>query len=375
MLHRHHSGMKRKTHIATALAALGAELPAEAPAEFRILPAGKFRAVDGRPVECQDWECTDEDGARLVAQVEARQSACVIDYEHATLHAKKTGAKAPAAGWYKRLEWRTGDGLYITGIDWTALAAQEVADKHYRYISPCFSYDPKTGRVLRLGVVSLTNDPGLDGLTDLAVLAAEFFSTTNPQEESAMDELLEQLRWLLNLPVGTTAEEITAQLQKLIDQIKGAPAVAANSSEFNLGEHLATLSALAITPDPEKFAPVAALSALQGEHAELQGKYVALQAEVDGAKLDALIETGKTSGQITPATEAWARSLGQSNYAALSAFLDAAPVVIKPSATQTGGLNESGLESTAVLSAEAKKVCALMGIPEAEYQQTLSASA
>ncbi len=40
-----------------------------------------------------------------------------------------------------------------------------------------------------------------------------------------MDELLERLRYLLNLPVTTTAEEIAAQLDKLKAQI-GADAAA-----------------------------------------------------------------------------------------------------------------------------------------------------
>ncbi len=35
-----------------------------------------------------------------------------------------------------------------------------------------------------------------------------------------MEELLEQLRWMLNLPLSATAEEILAELNKLSAQIK-----------------------------------------------------------------------------------------------------------------------------------------------------------
>lgn len=371
--------MKRKPHLIpplgvalVALTALAGAAPTP-PTEFRIIPAGEFRSWDGRPTECAAWVCTDEDGARLAAEIAAFESARVIDYEHATLHAKKTGAKAPAAGWYERVEWRSGDGLYLVGIDWTACAAQEIADKAYRYVSPLFSYDPQTGHVLRLRCVSLTNDPGLDGLTDLAALAAELFPT-NPQEEvsAVNEELLEQLRWLLNLPVGTTAEEIAAHLSKLIAQLKSEPAVAANSA-FALGDHLAALTAQVETPDPAKFAPVAALSALQGEHAELQTRFAALQADVDGAKLDQVVNDGLAAGKLTPATEAWARTLGKTNLAALSAFLAAAPEIVKPGATQTGGVGQG--ERTAALSAEDQRVCELLGISPDDYKATLAASA
>ena len=368
------SPTRQSKQIAVAIAALSVDLAAaSAPTDFRVIPAGEFRAWDGRPTECPAWVCTDEDGARLAAEIAAFESARVIDYEHATLHAKKTGTKAPAAGWYERVEWRPGDGLYMVGIDWTACAAQEIADKKYRFVSPLFSFDAKTGRVLRLCCVSLTNDPGLDGLTDLAALAAELFPT-NPQEEvsAVNEELLEQLRWLLNLPVGTTAEEIAAHLSKLIAQLKNEPAVAANSSEFNLGEHLAALAAQVETPDPAKFAPVAALTALQGEHAELQTRFAALQADVDGAKLDQVIAAGLAAGKLTPATESWARDLGKTNLAALSAFLDAAPEIVKPGTTQTGGAGQG--ERTAALSAEDQRVCELLGISQDDYKATLAAS-
>lgn len=337
--------MKRK-QTALAIAALGVELAAGAvPDDIRLIPAGEFRAWDGRPTECAAWICTDEDGRRLVAEASARTSACVIDYEHATLHAKKTGAKAPAAGWYKQLEWRAGDGLWAIGVDWTALAAQDIADKAYRYISPVFSYDPQTGRVQKLFHAALTNDPGLDGLTDLAALAASVL-LDQTSEEKPMDELLEQLRWLLNLPVGATAEDVIAQLQKLMDQLNANGTAAAS---FDLAAHLsaqsdqiATLSAQIESPDPAKFVPVATMAALQAENSDLQSRLVALSAEVDGAKLDKLINDAMEAGKLTPAQESWARNLGKKDFAALSGLIDVAPAVIKPGETQTQGKKPAG---------------------------------
>lgn len=334
----------RAASAALAIAALGIELSAAAPADFRVIPAGEFRSWDGRPAECAAWVCTEEDGRRIVAELAARQSPRVIDYEHATLHAKQNGGKAPAAGWFQSAEWRA-DGVWLIGVDWTALAAQEIADKEYRFVSPVFSYDRKTGRVGSLLHAALTNDPALDGLTDLAALAASLLLDPTP-EEKPMDELLEQLRWLLNLPVGATAEDVTAQLKKLMDQLSGGATAAAS---FDLSAHLvdqaaqiAALSAQVSAPDPAKFVPVAALSALQAEHAELQGTVAALSAQIDGAKLDQVIADALAVGKLTPATEVWARDLGKKDLAALTAFVEAAPVVVALGETQTGGKKPAG---------------------------------
>lgn len=327
----------QKKRPSVAVAVLGAEFSGgDAPRDFRIIPSGQFRAWDGRPSECPAWVCTRDDGEQIVRAINARTSACVIDYEHATLLSKKTGQKAVAAGWFKQAEWRD-DGVWLIGVDWTALAAQHIADHEYRYLSPVFPYDDKTGRVLGLYHASLTNDPALDGLTDLAALAAQLFSEQPTQEDSPMDELIEQLRWLLNLPVGASADDIAAHLQKLITQLKASNPVAANSGGFGIGEHLAALSAKVSSPDPSCFVPVATLTALQSEYATLQQQFAALSASVDGTRLDQLIESGIAAGKIVPATEQWARNLGQSNLASLAAFIESSPAIVAPGGTQSGG--------------------------------------
>lgn len=338
---------------AVAVAALVVEFSGDvAPTEFRIIPAGEFRSWDGRPTECAAWLCTKEDGERIIADVASAERNRVVDYEHATLHAQKTGAKAPAAGWFKSLEWRDGDkpGVWVVGADWTKLAAQEIADKAYRYISPVFSYDKQTGHVLQLLHAALTNHPGLDGLTDLAALAAELLLPANPPENSMT--LLQKLLAAIGLQETATEAEALA-------------AVA------NLKTNVATLTAQAVAPDPARFVPVATLSALQGEHASLQEKFVALQAEIDAGKLDQVIADGKAAGKLTPATEAWARDLGKKDLASLSAYLESAPVVCKPGSIQSDG--QERVQGTAALSADQMKVCELLGVAPADFQQTLSA--
>lgn len=357
-----------------AVAALAVELTGSAPAEFRLIPAGEFRAVDGRPAECAAWVMLDEDGERLVAEAAARQSDYLIDYDHQTLFAKKNGQPAVAAGWFKSMEWRAGDGLYLVGVDWTALAAQRIDDKEFRYVSPVFTYDKKSGRVLKLCHAALTNDPGIDGLTDLAALAADWaavaLASDHQPKENQMEELLEQLRWLLNLPVGTTAEEVTAQLQKLIDQIKGSGTAAAS---FDLVAHLqeqhaqiAALSAQVGNPDPALFVPAAAAQ-------ELQAQVVALSAELNGGKVDSLVSGALASGKLSPAMEGWARDLGKTNLAALSAFIDKAPAVAVPGGMQSGGKPPESGGKTGQLSESQLAVCSATGVDPEQFLATLQA--
>lgn len=152
---------------------------------FRIIPAGLFRARDGRPQNMPGWVMDRTVAQRIIAATAASKGDVVIDYEHQTLDAhKKTGA-VPAAGWFKQLEWVEGDGLYVTDARWTARASAMISANEYRYISPVFTFDA-AGNVTSLHSIALTNNPALDGLTDLAA-ATSLRPAAQPQGMSAKD--------------------------------------------------------------------------------------------------------------------------------------------------------------------------------------------
>jgi phage I-like protein len=190
---------------------------------FVLIPEGVFRSeIDGRPYDAPHWILTPERGRQIVAALNQRKIDTVIDYEHATLKSKQTGEPAPAAGWLKSagFTYIEGVGLCSTNFEWLPKAKDHIEAKEYKYISPVFLYD-STGAITTLINVALTNTPALDQLPEakLAAAAQEFFAQNLPQD-SKMDELLEQLRWMLNLPLSATAEEILAELGKLQQQIK-----------------------------------------------------------------------------------------------------------------------------------------------------------
>ncbi|SFM67282.1 Mu-like prophage I protein [Nitrosomonas nitrosa] len=229
--------------------------------EIQLFPAGQFRATDGRPHDVPHWFIDAALAAQIIAEFEARANRTVVDYEHQTLLAAQNGQPAPAAGWFGKLAWRES-GLYAVDVEWTERATQMIEGGEYRYISPVFTYDKKTGKVKRLLHAALTNNPALDGMD--AVAASQFFN----QEKLNMDQLLEQLRWLLNMPVTATVDEVVTELQKAIDQLKGSNPAIATKVDFNLvalvqslNSEIASLKTAANHPDPSGYATPGAVAA------------------------------------------------------------------------------------------------------------------
>lgn len=135
---------------------------------LRIIPAGLFRAIDGRPFGLSGWLLTANNAAQIIKLAISRKDDFVIDYEHQTMKAENNGQPAPAAGWFKRLEWREGEGLFAVDVRWTERAAAMIKAGEYRYFSPVFGFDGETGAVQFIQSAAITNYAALDGLTDIA---------------------------------------------------------------------------------------------------------------------------------------------------------------------------------------------------------------
>lgn len=118
----------------SALAACTASPLAGAEKTIRLIPAGLFRTTDGRPAGLPGWTLTASNAAAIIKAATSRADDFLIDYEHQTLHASKSGQPAPAAGWFKRLEWREGQGLFAVDVRWTARASSMIIAREYRYI-------------------------------------------------------------------------------------------------------------------------------------------------------------------------------------------------------------------------------------------------
>ena len=87
-----------------------------------------------------------------------------------------------------------------------------------------------------------------------------------------MEELLSQLRWMLNLPVTATQDDIVAELEKAIGQIKASDAASTAAAGFSIAaliksqaDKITALTAAVNAPDPSRFVPIATMKSLQDE--------------------------------------------------------------------------------------------------------------
>lgn len=288
-------------------------------AEIQLLPAGEFRAVDGRPNDAPHWFTNAAIAAKLIADLTARANPCVIDYEHQTLLAADNGQPAPAAGWFKALRWVEGVGLFAQ-VEWTERAAAHIAAGEYKFISPVIAYDKATGAIKKLINAALTNNPAIDGMEEVSAALTQDYYT---EEKLSMDieELLECIRYLLNLPTLATPEEVAAELQKAVDLIKTGEgeAVAANSlgvvglAQMRVVE-IVSLKARLETTD----------AALSTATAEL----TSLKAEAADKQVADLVTAALSAHKIAPAQKDAMIELGKANLALLTSIIDnAVPVV------------------------------------------------
>jgi phage I-like protein len=193
---------------------------------FRIMPAGKFRSMDGsgRPALNQDWFLSEERGKALVAAAAARPQDYLIDYDHQSLK----GSGAVAAGWFRELAWQP-DGLYIQNPNWTDAAKNLIASNQYRYVSPTFKCSSDTYEVLELVNIAITNSPALLGLTDLSKVALtqsqEIVTVSMPS-----DAEMEKIAWL----TGKTVAVLKANMQKeeAARQAKESAGAGARSADY-----------------------------------------------------------------------------------------------------------------------------------------------
>jgi len=394
--------MRNTNHSNTnvmATAALAVQLAPEASGlpegcNVQLFPDGEFAARDGRPgvmdnCEASTWRMDADIAATLIAQVEAHETPLFIDYEHHTLTARDSGHKAVAAGWIEALVYAPGLGLFAK-VAWTDAARSHIKADEYRFISPLFGFDLKTGAVLTLINAALTNNPALDGMAAVAAALEmqpkeNHMDKTKDGQTALSEDLAERLRWLLNLPVTATAQEIIAELDKVKAQLgdEGAAETGVNLLAMLQAKdtQITALTAQAGQPDPAKFAPVEAVAALTEENAALKSRLVELEQESGMAALSTRIDAAVKDGRVNVALEGWLRGLAKTSPEAAGAYLDKAAPIAALTSMQTGSLNAPNSPNgpggpgagTAALTADEKEAAKLLGMPEDVYAKSKEA--
>lgn len=282
------------------------ELPAKAAPDWvHILPVGAVNGRDGRR-----WRL--DDPAQLITR-SAKGGDLPVDYDHESEKPKSHGGPLPAAGWIKSLQARE-DGIWGK-VEWTARAAEMIANREYRFLSPVLHYHPTTGQVLRLIGAGLVHRPNL-ALTALS--EQEMTMTDAPSDLSRIAEAL-------GLDAGTDADAI-------LDAIKAKGA-----------------------PDPARYVPIEAVADLLKQRNGADRDCAARAAE-------AKVEQAINAGYLTPAMRDWAFALCTQDQASFDSFVaTASPAYAhlhRPSRLQDASHDARGRPG----SAAARAICEQLGL-------------
>jgi len=154
------------------------------PTEVRLLATGETKTTKG------PYKYTKRSEQAILQRVlELGRDKLNFDYGHAQLSPFQSADASASAGWF-RLDARE-DGLYATDIEWTPRAAKGLSEREWRYFSPAIMLDAKSGEVLELINVALTNIPATKGQKPL--VASQTTPGDGPQPQANMEEMAKLL--------------------------------------------------------------------------------------------------------------------------------------------------------------------------------------
>ena len=290
-----------------------------APEWAHLLPDGPATGRDGRYFDVAD----------LGAIILAFQSGGIdlpIDYEHQNdIPEAKLHGPVPAAGWIKELRADAG-GLWGR-VEWTAMAAEMIGRKEYRFLSPSFLYHPKTRAIVKLKGAGLVHNPNLH-LTALASQDSTMQPQTTTQPAAAMP-LMQRLVKLLGLAPDATEEALIDALEAMLTG--------------------------AAKPDPKEYMPVAAVTAMMRERGR---ERVALAEGRATEKVNAALR----QGYISPAMRDWALDLCRSDTGAFDTFLAASGPVFSHLFKSSGTEGPPPASVNRHESDTAAAICAQLGL-------------
>ena len=321
------------------------ELPAEPPEWVDLIPVGEtIDARDGR-----SWTLPDGEAVVAATRDRAGPTDLPIDYEH---QAQRDTGAAPAAGWIKEVRV---EGASIRGrVEWTERAANMIRAREYRYLSPAFLFDAATKRVKALVGAGLVNSPAFD-LPALARTEHE----PNSEIDSMNEEQLKSLREALGLAADADA---TAILAAVAVAASGNAALAKVAEKVGLAKDASgddIVAAAHKAPEGGDFVP-------RAEYDRLAEKVNTLEADGAASTATAAVDAAVEAGKVSPATRDWALGYAKSDPDGFKAFVEAAPAIVSPGPSRTGGRAPS--DPDAALTDEELATCRAMGISPDDFK-------
>lgn len=266
------------------------------------------------------------DQPQAVVSNSLRGADLPLDWEHSTELKARQGDEAPAAAWIKQLEIR--DGALWGRLEWNDRGRASVMSREYKYLSPVFTYEKDTLRIVRLTSAGLTNSPNLP------------LPALNREEETPVKFSVALLA-ALALSGEATEEQVIAA----INSLKGERDTALNRANNQ--------------PSLDKFVPRADFDAATARAANAEQKLAAGEKQRVEAEIETLVGDALKAGKITPATAEYhkASCRQEGGLERFKDFVKAAPVVADPTDLDSHKPDTS----TTALNADQEKVARQFG--------------
>jgi flagellar biosynthesis GTPase FlhF len=164
--------------------------PGKAPTAFRIWKAGE------NPTDYGVHRFTKESANLLMADQGVRGNLYSIDVDHLSHDPKAPPENHEAMGWHKLATRETSEGpeLWAVDVEWTdeVKAGLESKVPKWRYFSPAYAVDKKTGEILSYTNTAITNSPATHRVTALASIQRTIAATRRARAMSD-NRLIQQI--------------------------------------------------------------------------------------------------------------------------------------------------------------------------------------
>lgn len=286
------------------------------PEIISVLPLGHVVSSKG------EFDVDEESLAAMKAQIAQRGVDVVVDYEHQTLK----GVQAPAAGWVKEL--KIEDGYIKALVEWTSQAAEYLANKEYRYLSPVITVR-KDRKVNGLHSLALTNTPAIEGMAPIVN------SSTFEGGQEHM-EIMQKIAQLLGLGEDASEDQIIEALGAVLDEVKslkdaaaGGGAKPAEDEKVVANKAVCELLGLkAGAPTDDVAAKIMELKGGNIDGVNVVQELKELKRQNQERDASDAVTLALKSGKITPAQKGWAKDYALDNPKGFASFVEKAPQVV-----------------------------------------------
>lgn len=296
----------------------------------------------------------------LVKAFDAFEMDLPGDFEHQSMDASKKSGPVIASGWIEKVEVREAGSVWGL-VKWTEQSAKLISNREYRFISPVFDYNEKTGDIVQLVSFALTNNPNL------------FLRAAASQQGATMPGFIEKIK-----KAAENTDEAAAYKACKAEMA----ACAAEHPEYDEedeggGEAPRTASPVPVAAQDEMAAQSRAAAATQSGTVNLadyvpMSMYKALSDKVNAAeqqKLDDILEQACIDGRIVGdgPRRAFA-SMSKADPEGFKSTVAGLPKVFSSHSTTTASAPELTPEAAAKsLTAEERKVARAFHRTDLEY--------